>query len=47
MAEKNIHAIDHVFQGLGQEFHETQLDTYFKGFGIKEHYTSVFKPAKS
>ena len=32
----NIHAIDHVFRGAGQEFHEAQLDNYFKGFGIKE-----------
>lgn len=43
---KNIHAIDHVFKGLGQEFHETQLNNYFKGFGIKENYTTVLNKLK-
>ncbi|MEO6356941.1 MAG: methyltransferase domain-containing protein [Ferruginibacter sp.] len=43
---KNIHVIDHVFMGLGQEFHETQLDNYFKGFGIKEDYKVVLNKLK-
>jgi Methyltransferase domain len=43
---KNIHTIDHVYRGPGQEFHESQLDNYFKGFGIKEDYKIVLNKLK-
>ncbi|MDN3654408.1 methyltransferase domain-containing protein [Ferruginibacter paludis] len=42
----NIHAIDHVFMGEGKEFHEAQLDNYFKGFEIQEVYTVVLNKLK-
>jgi len=43
---RNIHAIDHVYSGNGQLFHEQQLERYFKGFGIKENYKNVLNRLK-
>lgn len=44
---RNIHAIDHVYLGDGQRFHEEQLDRYFKGFKVDAPYTTVLEQLKN
>ncbi len=43
---RNIHAIDHVFLGAGQQFHEEQLDRYFKGFKLNVSYKTILEQLK-